>query len=55
MQMIYYAQAFFFFWFCWILMQDFVEMAEEQDPQLFQLIQNNKAYFLRLLLEGGAG
>ncbi|KAJ4882714.1 Ubiquitin receptor RAD23d [Raphanus sativus] len=35
--------------------EDFVEMAEEQDPQLFQLIQNNKAYFLRLLLEGGAG
>ncbi|XP_056846129.1 ubiquitin receptor RAD23d-like [Raphanus sativus] len=37
------------------IVKDFVEMAEEQDPQLFQLIQNNKAYFLRLLLEGGAG
>ncbi|KAG2300414.1 hypothetical protein Bca52824_036886 [Brassica carinata] len=33
----------------------FVEMLEEQDPPLFQLIQDNKALFLRLLLEVQGG
>ena len=44
------------FFFCWILLQDFVEMLEEQDPPIFVLIQDNKALFLRSLLEvqGGA-
>ncbi|XP_013609739.1 PREDICTED: ubiquitin receptor RAD23d-like isoform X4 [Brassica oleracea var. oleracea] len=38
------------------IIKDFVEMLEEQDPPLFVLIQDNKALFLRLLLEveGGA-
>ncbi|KAJ0243611.1 Ubiquitin receptor RAD23 [Hirschfeldia incana] len=35
--------------------EDFVEMLEKQDPPLFLLIQDNKALFLRLLLDGGIG
>ncbi|CAN7140985.1 unnamed protein product [Brassica rapa subsp. narinosa] len=38
------------------IVKDFVEMLEEQDPPIFVLIQDNKALFLRSLLEvqGGA-
>ncbi|CAH8387722.1 unnamed protein product [Eruca vesicaria subsp. sativa] len=38
-----------------LYVKDFVEMLEERDPPLFELIQDNKALFLRLLLEVEGG
>ena len=52
MQMIYYAQGFFFLVLLNLcLLQDILEVTEEQNPQLVQFILDNKADFLRLVLE----